>query len=708
MSGDRARVLLVWPGGLAGGGGNFGVPQMLSIAGFVRRETGAEVAVVDLDLERALGVPLRDRLREGWDVVGLSCYSSYDYVKVMELARIVREELPRATIVAGGYHASARPDELDPVDYVCVGDGERPMARLVAAVCAGKQPSARVLAVEPTPDPNELEPYDWELLARYRPVARRVASQAEIYLSRGCPFDCAFCMERAKRETAWRPLDADRAVEELHRLDRFLDLGTWTLFVADALFGMKSDWRKRFLEGLARRPVRAQKVWLLIRVDLLDRDDLRLMARANVAPGFGLESGDPEQLRRIRKAGKLEGWLDKTRDVAALAREARVPFGANVIVGHPGETERSMRQSAAFLRDLFLGPPETFGFLSIDPFRLYPGSPIDVERAAWERETGMRVHRERWWHDGDQAFLSEWLDPSRELDYRAAGRLRRELFDPIVREIPARFGYRGRARDYFMRAVDEQVELARPKRLLHQLGLWHLWTELTAASADRAADAELGELARARRAEVVTFPCSERVRHALLETPRERFVRAEDIGASAEDTPLALTEDGRSTISALHAYAMSFDALELGEGDDFVELGAGSGYGVALAACVVGTRGSARGVEIVPELAAWARNLVGERALRGDAHDVALWRGARKVSVAFGLARMPDAWLDALGPSGRMVAPVAGEGRGPQVLTLFEKSADGEVRATPVGMVRYVADRAPRRGGGGVSSESDR
>src|SRR5690606_25601934 len=181
-----------------------------------------------------------------------------------------------------------------------------------------------------------------------------------------------------------------QAVEEIHRLDRFLDLSRWTLFIADALFGMKGRWRKTFLEGLARRPSRARKTWLLIRVDLIDREELELMARANVAPGFGLESGDPEQLARIRKSGRLDRYLDAMRSVADWARALGVPFGANVIVGHPGETEATMRRSARYLEELFLGDPRgTTGFLSVDPFRLYPGSPIDEDLAGWEERTGM-------------------------------------------------------------------------------------------------------------------------------------------------------------------------------------------------------------------------------------------------------------------------------------------------------------------------------
>jgi protein-L-isoaspartate(D-aspartate) O-methyltransferase len=722
---DRPRVLLLWPGALYGGGGNFGVPQLLSIAAAVRA-AGAEVDVVDLDLERALGRVDLDRILAGpYDLVGLSCYSSFDYLKVVELARRVRARLPRAWVAVGGYHASARPSDftgeaedetgLRPegvgtlFDFVVVGDGEGPMARLASALGTGKRPLVRVLGPESVADPNELPPLPWELLERYRAHARRVASQAEVYLSRGCPYDCAFCMERAKRDVSWRALDPERAVEEMHRLDAFLDLSRWTLFVADALFGMKSAWRKQFLEALARRPIRAQKTWLLIRIDLVDEDDLRLMARANVAPGFGLESGDPEHLRRIRKAGRLSDMLEKMLRVADWARTHQVPFGANVIVGHPGETEATLRTSAAYLRKLFVEHPAgTMGFLSVDPFRLYPGSPIDEERAEWEAETGFRAHRYPWLYDGDQELLSEWVDPSASLDFRTAQRLRRELFGPIAHAIGERFAYRGVAKDYFRRAVDEQIALVAPRRALHELGLFHLWSELLekphVALED---DEELARTARARREETLRPDLP--FRDVLVRVPRERFVRVEDVARSAEDVALALDDAGASTISAMHAYAASFDALELGPGDALVELGAGTGYGCAVAAEIVGGAGRVLGVEIDGALATRAATLLSSvhhaQVERADAHDVHRWQGATKVSVAFAVAAVPQAWLEALAPGGRLVAPVGGGHA--QRLLCFDKGADGAVTQRELGAVRYVPDRSTAASSSAASAPSD-
>lgn len=734
-SADRARALLIWPGGLFTGGANFGVPQLLMIAAAMKAGADIDVDVIDLDAERAFG-PSSGRTLDtilegpegkGYDLVGISCYSSYDYLKVLALADRVRKKLPRAWIATGGYHASARPDEFtgpdSAIDFVVVGDGEACMTRLANALVAGKRPLVRIVGPEPISDPGSMPRVDWQLLERYRPVARKVASQAEIYLSRGCPYDCAFCMERAKRDTSWRALDPGDAIEEMHRLDQFLDLSSWTLFIADALFGMKVSWRRAFLEELARRPVRARKVWLLVRLDLLEREDIALMARANVAAGFGLESGDPEQVKRIRKVGRLSDYLDQMMRVAEWTRELDVPWGANIIVGHPGETEQSLRTSAKYFERLFLGDSRgTTGFLSVDPFRLYPGSPIDEERASWEESTGMRVHRYPWWHDGDQDFLAEWVDPSSELDFRRAHALRHELFPPIVQGIAKQFRYGGPAPDYFRRAIDEQIDLLAPRHAARTLALDHLWRALSRAEgnpvprgpalvSDDAAFAMFSREARSDAmirwganadASAVDDERRDHVMEAVRAVPRERFVPLASLPDAHLDRAVALDEEGLATVSAMHAYIMQFRALELGAGDTLVDLGGGTGYGAALAAQIVGRAGRVTTIELDAVLSARAsENLAAESAapdgvvpdgvvkvIAGDAHDVSLWSGARKISVGFDVHAIPDAWIEALAPGGRLVAPANGQ------LLVVDKADDGTVSRRSLGAVLYVRDRS--------------
>ncbi len=713
------RVLLLWPGSEGAAAGNFGVPQLVLLGTWLRERSGAEVTICDLAVERALGPVDFGRLLDGdgrgYDIIGFSIYSSFDWLKCVALAQMARARWPDVVLVAGGYHASARPlevvDEASPFDVVVVGEGELPLLTVVESVRGGAPLRKAVLGPQPLDDLDVLPPSDWSLLSRYRKVARRVASQAQVYLSRGCPFDCAFCMERAKRETAWRPLSVERAIEEVESLHRFLDLRSWTVYFGDALFGMRKSWRRQFLEALASRGLPVEKFWLLIRVDLVEDEDLRLFGAANCGLGFGLESGDAGQLAIIRKSGRLDDYLERMEHIAERAREYDVPWGANVICGHPGETEVSLRTSAAWLQRLFLRPRGTTGFLSVDPFRLYPGSPIDAERQLYEREYGTRFHAPQWWHEGDPEFLSEWVDPSATLDWRTREALQHELLVPVLAQIESHFVYRGQAREYFLRAVREQLHFCAPQRRLHDYGRYYAWQgylgRRAQAQTQRRDHPALREAARAcRRARVddiarsLSLPDDAPVLAALRELEREQFVPLDQVAESVADVAIALDDSGAATISAMHAYARAFTLLQIGPGDAVLDLGSGSGYGTAILQRLVGVDGRVVAIELDPALVARARSLVPASPqtviVAADALEPAQWpaqaRACTKVAVGFcpGEA-IPAAWHAALPAGARVVVPLADPG-GAQTLVLATRTDEGFVQQ-PLEAVRFVAAR---------------
>lgn len=219
---------------------------------------------------------------------------------------------------------------------------------------------------------------------------------------------------------------------------------------------------------------------------------------------------------------------------------------------------------------------------------------------------------------------------------------------------------------------------------------------------------ELREVARGCRLPLVDAidrhlgPFDPRHLTALLEVPRERFVPPDDIERSAEDTPLPLDLEGLATISAPHAYLLSFRLLGLEPGDALVELGAGSGYGAALAAFVVGPDGRVLTFEIDPTLAAWAaRNLEGEpnvRVVRADAvNSQRMWGAAKKIVVTFAVSDLPVEWVDALPEGGKLVAPVGPRDRDQQLVRVSRRH--GRVVQTEHGAVRYVKNRS---GGSGT------
>ncbi len=216
---------------------------------------------------------------------------------------------------------------------------------------------------------------------------------------------------------------------------------------------------------------------------------------------------------------------------------------------------------------------------------------------------------------------------------------------------------------------------------------------------------ELREVARGCRLPLVDaiqrqlgpFPAN--LLDAVLEVPRERFVRADDVERSAEDVPLPLDDEGLATISAPHAYLLSYRLLELAPGDALVELGTGSGYGAALAAFIVGPGGRVLTFEIDDTLAHWAaRMLADEPRVSGHCADAVVsagrWGEAAKVVVTFAVESVPEAWTAALPEGGRLVAPVGKRDRD-QRLVLVRREG-GALVTTDHGAVRYVRNRSSR------------
>jgi protein-L-isoaspartate(D-aspartate) O-methyltransferase len=253
------------------------------------------------------------------------------------------------------------------------------------------------------------------------------------------------------------------------------------------------------------------------------------------------------------------------------------------------------------------------------------------------------------------------------------------------------------------RLVSSDVRLA--KERLMQLGRWYgsrpRGTSPEELDGLIAADRDLERAARTARIDLVVEvdqragPFEARLLTPLLDVPRERFVRPADIGESALDTPLLLDDDGLATISAPHAYLLSFRVLDLRPGDRLAELGSGSGYGAALASRVVSPGGSVVSIEIDETLAARAKRLLAGTSnvdiVTGDAGQrLASWAGFDRITVTFAVDEIPSAWLDAIPEGGRMVAPVGRE-LGQRLLRVDR--VDGELVWSDHGAVRYVRNR---------------
>lgn len=622
-------VLLISPGILKWTDSDFGLPHLVSLGSWVQARTGARVEILDLGYEGSDHQGLQRTLSElgPFLVIGVSCYSSYDYRRVMTLGRFLKGLYPDVPLITGGYHASARPLDLafpgSPFDAVVVGEGEVPLGNLVEGLLGGRRLqdvwSGPVVGPDNLTSIDDLPPQRWELLGRYWPRANEIGRKLQIVLSRGCPYHCSFCMERAKTDYTWRAWSEDRAVEELRRLAGFTDLGRWVVNIADPLFGFKRRWRREVLAGIVRHGLVPRQFWTLTRSDDLDEEDVELLARARFSIGIGLESGSPQMLGLMNKTRDAGRYLDAIRRLARLSRDHGLTWATNVIVGHPGETPETLRETHAFLTDLFTSAKETCGWLSIDPFRLYPGSMVHESMDALESAHGARFHHREWWRSWyDGPFRAEHLDPSAELSFEDRVRFMHDAYGPLVREIAGRFRGQGRSVDrIFERSMAEQVRQLAPESRDAVL-------RKAAAPVREAAALEIATPIglhvrdeRVRRREEAVRRLLERgalrneaLIEALLTVAPEPFLGDEDAAAMLGERAAEPAREGEAPRwLGVTATAMALGALEAGTGDRVVDLSAATGWVAALLAALVGPQGEV--------IAATTAGLIGRRRLAG-------------------------------------------------------------------------------------------
>jgi protein-L-isoaspartate(D-aspartate) O-methyltransferase len=201
------------------------------------------------------------------------------------------------------------------------------------------------------------------------------------------------------------------------------------------------------------------------------------------------------------------------------------------------------------------------------------------------------------------------------------------------------------------------------------------------------------------------FLRSSRLKAAMLKVSREAFIPPPYRDYAYLEVPLPLP--GEATISCPHSYPLFYEALELGEGHRFLEVGTGSGYGSALAWEVVGEAGLVVTMEIDPETYAFAKENL-ER-LGYDRMVLVLGDGSLgypprapydRICFTAAAPEVPAPLLAQLAPGGRVIGPVGSPGD-VQDLVLMILQDSGTFRRVTVEQVAYI----PLRGRFGYIKE---
>ncbi len=182
-----------------------------------------------------------------------------------------------------------------------------------------------------------------------------------------------------------------------------------------------------------------------------------------------------------------------------------------------------------------------------------------------------------------------------------------------------------------------------------------------------------------------------RVRAAMLEVPRERFVPTDDTTAAYANRPLPIGH--QQTISQPLIVATMTQLLHIEPDDHILEVGTGSGYQAAVLAELASQVST---IEVIEPLAEHARNVLGELGYDNIAFrcgdGAAGWPERAPfdgIIVTAAAREIPQALVDQLKPGGRLVIPL-GPDPISQDLVLVEKDANRRVQERRLFSVAFV------------------
>jgi B12 binding domain/Radical SAM superfamily len=386
-------------------------PHLASLGGYVRDL--AEVHTLELDfiagqarepllaqVDAALA-ELGDRL----GLVGISCWTSLQYLGAQAVARRVREHAPAVPIAVGGHHASGMPGDFDAAtcDFLVRGDGEHALRRLCQDWPA--RPAAMQVMEGGIFDQSDPAHIDWDNYGRKGERAHALW----IGTSRGCAFRCHFCVEPERGASYSRyPVEA-----LLDILARLVDShGPRVIAFSDPLFGANRRWLEGFLDGLERRALPLM-FWCETRVDLMTPELLERFLRCRFMVDFGLDTASPTMVARMEKASRPDTYLAQARAVFDHANAIGLHHGIYIVFNFPGETPDTMRETQAWLEDLARAPGPLAGWLACQTFFILPGTPAWTRRARYATEYGTEIGCSDWWRrEGDHYALATAVLPS--------------------------------------------------------------------------------------------------------------------------------------------------------------------------------------------------------------------------------------------------------------------------------------------------------
>jgi glycosyltransferase involved in cell wall biosynthesis/radical SAM superfamily enzyme YgiQ (UPF0313 family)/ADP-heptose:LPS heptosyltransferase/ubiquinone/menaquinone biosynthesis C-methylase UbiE len=293
------------------------------------------------------------------EVVGFTC-TTFNRGNVRNIVSIIKKYCPTIKVVVGGVHASFLYEQVlnsYGADVVVIGEGEYTALELCRALENGtslddingiafKRAGSVILTPprQPIENLDELPMPDYDFAEHLM----RISGMGFVITSRGCPVRCIFCSTSSYWGQKVRKTSVTRVVDEMEYLiDRYK---IRKIFFHDDTFNLGIERVKQICCEIMRRKINIE--WAAsCRVTPVSQEMVDIMVEAGCRHiCWGVETGSETMLKSLEK--KIT--LDQIRNAYELTKKHSriVSSGAFAMVGSPGESEQTIRETVEFFNTI--------------------------------------------------------------------------------------------------------------------------------------------------------------------------------------------------------------------------------------------------------------------------------------------------------------------------------------------------------------------
>ncbi|MCJ7582879.1 MAG: B12-binding domain-containing radical SAM protein [Candidatus Aminicenantes bacterium] len=357
---------------------------LLYIAAVLEKEHH-NVEVLDFDVDIHKFEDFKNIIKNNtYDLFGISSVTPTinNAFYLAENIKSIKKDIP---IILGGIHATILPNECihnEFIDFVAIGESENTIVEFLHELQKPNPCFSNVRGIAYKingevflNEKRELEqnlnkfPFPARHLLKnpgsYSPPDAERLPAASVFLTRGCFGKCTYCCTKQISGHKMRFRSLSNMMEEI---DEIVKLGYKELHILDDNFTANKKKTIELCHEIRKRNYDLNfEISNGLRADMVDYEVLSALKSIGVKNvGFGIESGNEQILKNIKK----EISKDTTREAIRLAKELKFEIWAFFIIGLPGETPETVKDTINFAKEL---NPDFAKFLILKPF---PGSEV--------------------------------------------------------------------------------------------------------------------------------------------------------------------------------------------------------------------------------------------------------------------------------------------------------------------------------------------